>query len=167
MLELRSASVADTRAIAAVLSDLFAPGDVVVLAGEMGAGKTAFAQGVGAGLGVLDPVTSPTFTLVHRYDGGRLVMHHADVYRLDTMHELDDLGLDELGGVVVVEWGDVVASRLGDHLLVTLRRDDGDSDDEDSDSDNDDLRRLVLSGVGPTWSRRWDRLCSAVAAWSC
>jgi tRNA threonylcarbamoyladenosine biosynthesis protein TsaE len=160
MLELRSVSVTDTRAIAAVLSDLFAPGDVVVLAGEMGAGKTAFAQGVGAGLGVLDPVTSPTFTLVHRYDGGRLVMHHADVYRLDTMHELDDLGLDELGGVVVVEWGDVVAGRLGDHLVVTLRHDDG-------ADDGDDRRRIVLSGVGQTWSRRWDRLCSVVAAWSC
>ena len=86
----------------------------------MGAGKTAFAQGFAAGLGVLDPVTSPTFTLVHAYEG-RLRVYHADLYRLERMAELADLALGELldddDAVVLVEWGDVVSAALGADLM--------------------------------------------------
>ena len=87
-------------------------GDVVLLAGDLGAGKTAFAGGSRAGLGVTEAVVSPTFTLAREYEG-RLRMVHVDVYRLDTVHELLDLGLDDLAdddAVTVVEWGDVVSA---------------------------------------------------------
>ena len=96
MLHLRASSLADTHAIAAAIAGLARVGDMVVLAGEMGAGKTAFAQGFGAALGVTEPMTSPTFTLVHSYDLGRITLHHADIYRLSTRNELDDLALSEL-----------------------------------------------------------------------
>ena len=99
MLELRAESLADTHAIAAALAELCRPGDIIVLAGEMGAGKTAFAQGFGAALGVTEPITSPTFTLVHSYDiapelgRGAKALHHADLYRLDRTAEVADLAL--------------------------------------------------------------------------
>ncbi len=117
MLELRAASLADTHAIAGALADVSRPGDLIVLSGEMGAGKTAFAKGFGGALGVTEPITSPTFTLVHTYDiaaglgRGAEALHHADLYRLDRTAEIADLALEELAeyqGIVLVEWGDVV-----------------------------------------------------------
>ena len=99
--------------MASALAQLSRSGDVIVLAGEMGAGKTAFAQGFGQALGITEPITSPTFTLVHTYDSGRIILHHADLYRLERTGELADLGLDELqdsGGVIIVEWGDIVGN---------------------------------------------------------
>jgi tRNA threonylcarbamoyladenosine biosynthesis protein TsaE len=120
VITLRTTSVDQTKAVAAALAELARPGDLIVLAGEMGAGKTAFAQGFAAGLGVLDTVTSPTFTLVHTYEG-RLRIHHADIYRLERTAEVADLALGELldddDAVVLVEWGDVVASNaLGENV---------------------------------------------------
>ena len=119
MLHLRASSIDDTHAVAACIASLTRAGDLIVLAGEMGAGKTAFAQGFGAALGVAEPMTSPTFTLVHSYDLGRITLHHADIYRLNTRNEVDDLALSELleyDGIVLLEWGDVVAQSLGEHL---------------------------------------------------
>src|SRR5690349_13970565 len=118
MLQVRSDSLATTHAIAAELARVARAGDVIVLAGEMGAGKTAFAQGFGRALGVTEPITSPTFTLVHSYPCGKLTLHHADLYRLDHTAEVADLALAELaefGGIVLVEWGDVVAGAFADH----------------------------------------------------
>ena len=157
MLELHARSLDDTHAIAAAVASLCRSGDVVVLAGDMGAGKTAFAQGVGRALGVEEPITSPTFTLVHTYDSGRIVLHHADLYRLDRLAEVADLALGELveaGGVLLVEWGDVVAAAIGEHLEVRLLP--GDQDDE---------RHLTLRAVGRSWAARWERLEAAVAPW--
>src|SRR6185369_16652040 len=124
MLHLRATSLYDTRAIAGALAALARPGDLLVLAGEMGAGKTAFAQGFARALGIDEPVTSPTYTLVHSYAGGDVTLHHADLYRLDHTTEVSDLALDELleTGIVLVEWGDAVD--LGRRLQVTLQRDD-------------------------------------------
>src|SRR4051795_6974688 len=125
MLQVRAASLARTHAVAAAVARLARPGDIIVLAGEMGAGKTAFAQGFGQALGVTEPITSPTFTLVHSYDSGRVVLHHADLYRLDRMAEVADLALGELledHAIVLVEWGDVVGNTLGPHLEVRLLR---------------------------------------------
>ena len=156
MLQLRAQSLAQTQAIAAALAGVSRRGDLIVLAGEMGAGKTAFAQGFGRALGVTEPITSPTFTLVHSYAAGRLTLHHADVYRLHTHHEVDDLALAELlesDGLVLVEWGDVVAGTLGEHLLVRLEHVE----------DDEDARDISISAVGPTWARRWAQLEAAVA----
>ena len=133
---LQSRSVDDTRAIAAALAGWLRSGDIVVLSGEMGAGKTAFAQGVGAALGVDQPLTSPTFTLVNSYACDRFTVHHADLYRLERTTELADLALAELAefsGVVLVEWGEVAADALGDHVSVHLEVDDPDDDDLDVD----------------------------------
>ncbi|MDP1568637.1 MAG: tRNA (adenosine(37)-N6)-threonylcarbamoyltransferase complex ATPase subunit type 1 TsaE [Vicinamibacterales bacterium] len=107
-----SGSERETRAIAAALAATLAPGAVLLLSGDLGAGKTAFVRGLAEGLGI-DPgeVTSPTFTLVHQYDGGRLPLLHVDLYRLETA-DLDELGLDAdvTGkGVLAVEWPDRLA----------------------------------------------------------
>ena len=161
MLHLRASSLDDTHAIAAAIAALARTGDMIVLAGEMGAGKTAFAQGFGTALGVTEPMTSPTFTLVHSYDVGRITLHHADIYRLSTRNELDDLALSELleaDGIVLVEWGDVVAQALGEHLLVRLEP----ANDNDNDNDNDNVRDLTVSGTGKCWATRWERLEAAL-----
>lgn len=150
-------SLAETHAVAAAIAGLAKVGDVIVLAGDMGAGKTAFAQGFGRALGVDEPITSPTFTVVHTYDTGRIVMHHADLYRLDRRSEVEDLGLEEMNegrGVLLVEWGDVVADSFGDHLEVLLER-VGDSDDE---------RRITIRAIGRRWETRWARLEAAIGA---
>ena len=99
----------ETRAIAARVAAALTPGAVLLLSGDLGAGKTAFTKGLAEGLGI-DPgeVTSPTFTLVHEYRGGRLPLIHVDLYRLDRV-DLDDIGLDQdlaAGGVTAVEWAE-------------------------------------------------------------
>lgn len=166
MIDLRSPSPAATHEIAAAIAGLVRAGDLLVLAGEMGSGKTWFTKGFAAALGVTDHVTSPTFTLVHSYRGGRLPLHHADVYRLDRMSEVADLALAELleesatgkGGVVLVEWGDAVAAALGgDYLEVRLAADD----------DDELVRHLVVRGVGQGWAVRWDRLTNVLEPWQC
>ena len=151
MMHLRAESPADTAAIAAAIAAVARTGDLIVLAGEMGAGKTAFAKGFGAALGVTEPITSPTYTLVHSYEAGRITLHHADIYRLSTQNEVADLALAELleyDGIVLVEWGDVVADALGDHLLVHLTH----------DLDTEDARLIEISHVGRAWTARWERL---------
>jgi tRNA threonylcarbamoyladenosine biosynthesis protein TsaE len=151
-------SVDETRGLAESLAPLARPGDVIVLAGDLGAGKTAFVQGFGRGLGVEGRITSPTFTLVHVYDGGRLPVHHLDVYRLGHLSEALDLGLAEMldeGGVVLVEWGDAITPMLP-HDLLELRLTFGDGDDD---------RRLTFSAVGPAWAARWERLEAALHPW--
>ena len=156
MLQVRTTSLAGTRAVAAALAALARSGDVIVLAGEMGAGKTAFAQGFGAALGVDQPITSPTFNLVHSYPLAEVTFHHADLYRLGTQHELDDLALGELvddRGIVLVEWGDVVEAAFGDHLAVRL-----------DVTDDETARVITLHGAGPSWAARWARLGEAVTA---
>ncbi len=160
MLHLRASSLADTHAIAAALAGLSRAGDLIVLAGEVGAGKTAFAKGFGAALGVTEPITSPTFTLVHSYEAGKLTLHHADIYRLTTLNEVADLALAELleyDGIVLIEWGDVVAGSLGDHLLVQL----------DAVVDDDEARMITIGGMGREWAARWERIAAATRAFTC
>jgi tRNA threonylcarbamoyladenosine biosynthesis protein TsaE len=146
----------DTRKVAEALSELLVPGDVVSLTGDLGAGKTTFVQGAARGLGVTDQVASPTFVLVREYRGD-VPVYHLDVYRLDRLQEVIDLGFEDLldpAGVVFVEWGDAIAPLLPDeHLRVELRARDG------------DVRRLSFSGRGVRWAGRWERLEGLLAAW--
>lgn len=160
MIECHSTSRADTESIAAALAPLVRPRDVIVLAGEMGAGKTAFVVGLTKALGVdeSDAVASPTFTLVHSYHSGRVPVVHADLYRTNTTGEIVDLGLREqadMGAVVLVEWGDVVPELLGDCLTVRLRHDD----------DDDDARDIEFSVTGHRWDGRWERLGGTLRQW--
>jgi tRNA threonylcarbamoyladenosine biosynthesis protein TsaE len=125
-----TASAAETRAVGAAIATCLVPGDVVVLAGELGSGKTTLAQGIAAGLGVTEPVVSPTFAIVREYVGD-VAVAHVDVYRLDHVQELHDLGFEEIvdgSRVVLVEWGELVAPILPlDRVVVRLQP--GDDDD--------------------------------------
>jgi tRNA threonylcarbamoyladenosine biosynthesis protein TsaE len=179
MLELRATSLADTYAIASAVAGLCRPGDLIVLSGEMGAGKTAFAKGFGAALGVTEPITSPTFTLVHSYDiapdlgHGAKALHHADLYRLDRTAEIADLALEELAeyqGIVLVEWGDVADTLFGDHLEVHLEPDvfdDGVGDEGAVDGIGDGARLIEISASGASWAPRWSRLVDACEEFRC
>ncbi len=166
---LRSSSVAATRALGRALAAVLRGGDLVLLVGDLGAGKTAFTQGLAEGLGVREPVTSPTFTLVQSYPTARgPVLHHLDVYRLDHLGELDDLAVAELlddDAVTVVEWGDVVASRLpADRLEIRLTY--GDLDGGTDGDDGADVRLIELRPNGRRWAAREASLTAAVERWS-
>jgi len=158
MIRLTTASVGDTRSVAAALAELARPGDLLLLAGDLGAGKTAFAQGFGAALGVTQPITSPTFTLVSQYEG-RLELNHLDVYRLEQLAEVADLGLAEMldeGGVTLIEWGDAIVPALpADYLEVRFSYGEGDDD-----------RHLELVAVGTHWSARTRALATALQPWT-
>lgn len=153
----RTTSAAQTRELAASLAALARKGDVVVLAGMLGAGKTTFAQGFARGLGVEGPVTSPTFTLVRQYPCALGQLLHADVYRLDHLAEVADLGLGELveDGVALVEWGDVAAPALRP-VTWTVSLTAVDEADEDVREvtvyaeDDDDRHDAVASALGST-----------------
>lgn len=159
MVEVASSSVDDTRALAAAIAPLVRPGDLIVLDGDLGAGKTAFTQGLGAALGVTERILSPTFT-IERIHHGRVRLHHLDLYRLGTIHEVLDLGLDEsldAGGVLVVEWGEAIGGTLDrDRLTITIRHGDGDCDDD---------RRIRFEATGGTWTDRADELRRVLEAW--
>jgi tRNA threonylcarbamoyladenosine biosynthesis protein TsaE len=129
MLVLQLATPADTECLGRSVGERLGPGDVVVLSGPLGAGKTVLARGIGIGLGVRGPVTSPTFVIAREHPplpGGRGVpLVHVDAYRLGGMAELDDLDLDTdlLTAAVVVEWGEGLAERLAEeHLMIRLSR---------------------------------------------
>ncbi|HEX4978435.1 MAG TPA: tRNA (adenosine(37)-N6)-threonylcarbamoyltransferase complex ATPase subunit type 1 TsaE [Acidimicrobiales bacterium] len=156
-------SADDTRELAAAIAGVVRAGDVVLLAGDLGAGKTTFTQGFARALGVTDPVTSPTFTLVNHYRGDVLTIIHADVYRLDRLQEIVDLGLPELvddeEAVALVEWGDVAEPVLPkDFLEVRIGY-------SPSDADTDDTRTFELRPVGASWRTRVAALEDVVERW--
>jgi tRNA threonylcarbamoyladenosine biosynthesis protein TsaE len=154
-------SAGATRALAGRLAPLCRAGDVVLLVGDLGAGKTVFAQGFAAALGVAGPVTSPTFALVRHYRCGPLSpvgsLIHADVYRTGSLAEVVDLGLAELveeDAVMLVEWGDVAAPALGESVLeVTLIVPDAVAWPE--------LRTISVDGRG-RWAQRADEVAAAL-----
>ena len=157
----RTAGADETRRLGAAVAGAAEAGDVIVLVGDLGAGKTAFVQGFAAALGVTAPVTSPTFTLANRYQG-RLVVNHLDVYRFDDPAEAHDLALPELidEGVTLVEWGDTILPMLpAEHLTVTIRFASA------GGGAGDDERRLDLRGRGEPWRSRWPGLKAALGAW--
>ena len=162
MIVARTKSADETRAFGAELAPVVRTGDVLLLAGDLGAGKTVFVQGLARALGVRERVTSPTFVLSRQYEGDLPVVH-IDVYRLDHVQEVIDIGLAEMvddDAVVLIEWGDVVAQRVGpDYLGVRLEyptvNGDGPADD----------RIITLTPRGERWAAREHQLRRAVGRW--
>ena len=156
-IEVHAATADDTRAVGEALAGLLRARDAVALTGELGAGKTTLAQGIARGLGVTEQVVSPTFTLVREYRGTELEVAHVDVYRLDRVQDVVDLGLDELGdgeAVLLVEWGDAVEALLpADHLVVELT------------AGPTERHAIALRPVGPSWESRTERLASVLDPW--
>lgn len=152
----------DTRELAAAVAGVVRGGDIVLLAGDLGAGKTTFTQGFGRALGVTEPITSPTFTLVNEYQGAGLLVIHADVYRLDLLQEVVDLGLAELvddDAVALVEWGDIAEPAMPkDFLELRVSYADGDAED--------DVRTLEARAIGASWAARMPALQAAIGRWS-
>lgn len=146
---MRTSTVEDTQALGARLAGLLRPGDLVILSGPLGAGKTALAQGIGAGLEVDGEVTSPTFVIARIHRGGRIPLVHADAYRLgavaDPRGEVDSLDLDASleDSVTLVEWGEGMAEQLSDaYLEIRIDRRD------------DDSREISLIPHAGDWSTR-------------
>jgi len=135
-----SASVAQTQKIGAALSKQLEPNDVLILLGDMGAGKSEFTRGLARGLGVTGYVTSPTFTIMQLHDSGRLPLYHFDWYRLESVEELYELSMDEYlqnGGVAVIEWPSRAPEAIPEsYLKVSL------------EPAGDDERRITLTPVG-------------------
>ena len=160
---LATRSAADTRALAASIGELLERGDVVALAGDLGSGKTTFVQGSAEALGVTAPVVSPTFTLVREYEG-RVPVTHVDVYRLNRLQDVLDLGFDDYldgSSVVFVEWGDVIEGLLPESWMEVLLS----GEDEAEEPDRGQTRTVTVTIRGPGWASRWERLEAATAAW--
>ncbi|HWE55154.1 MAG TPA: tRNA (adenosine(37)-N6)-threonylcarbamoyltransferase complex ATPase subunit type 1 TsaE [Acidimicrobiales bacterium] len=138
---------AATQALAGRLAPQLEPGDLILLEGDLGAGKTTFTQGLASALGVGEAVTSPTFVLMNIYRTERFDLAHVDVYRLDRLSEVVDLALPEMiddGTVVVVEWGERAAAALpADYVHIRLEVDDDGAG-----------RTATLDAVGDRWRRR-------------
>ncbi len=158
MMALTTKGAGETEAVGAAVGSQLRVGDLVVLTGDLGAGKTTFAKGLARALGVTQPVTSPTFTIVQEYDG-RVPVAHVDVYRLDRIQELHDLGFEELveGRVTVVEWGEAIALVLPRERIDVRIAMDGAMDG------NDDLRVVEIVASGPGWDDRRAALDAALA----
>ena len=149
----------ETRALAQALCGCVKDGDLLVLSGDLGAGKTCFSQGFGKGLGIEDRITSPTFTLHNQYSG-RLLFNHLDVYRGDDLEETLDLDLPEMleSGVTIIEWGDQINPALpSDHLVVRIMMDD--------ESPDDDRRLFQIEAGGPMWTERMYAIETVVSQW--
>ena len=190
MIELRSHSVEDTRAIAGVIAGLVGAGDLIVLAGEMGAGKTAFAQGFAKSLGINDPVTSPTYTLVHTYEPAgtehglisrlREISHSNTVNSRTThsttnsntitVHHVDLYRLEHTGEVEdlaldeLLEDNSVMLVEWGD--MVDLGPHLQVAIRVTGAQDATDARDIVVTASDKRWSTRWDRLVAELEAWS-
>lgn len=140
MLKLISRSVQDTFGIGERLGRLLDKGNILCLSGDLGAGKTAMTQGIGKGLGVMDYVTSPTYTIINEYQG-RLPLYHFDVYRLDHVEEMYELGYEEYfygDGVTVIEWADIVKEIVPkERLWITILK-----------SKNGEEREILLEPTG-------------------
>jgi tRNA threonylcarbamoyladenosine biosynthesis protein TsaE len=160
MLTVRTNSADETRAVAAALAPLLRPGDLLVLSGDLGGGKTAFVQGLAVAMGIEDPVTSPTFVLAQTYEGS-LRLHHLDVYRLDSSAEVIDLSIPELladDAVTAIEWGEKILPQLPAQYL-RIRFDLGPVEL------SPDVRIIRLEPVGRSWESRAQLVESAIVNW--
>ncbi|MEY3453152.1 MAG: tRNA (adenosine(37)-N6)-threonylcarbamoyltransferase complex ATPase subunit type 1 TsaE [Actinobacteria bacterium] len=155
-LQFESASPSDSARLAAAVAGVLRSRDVLLLSGDLGAGKTMFTKALCAELGVSDAVTSPTFTLVHEYRGRTLTVCHADIYRLERTAEFDDLDLDgarAAGSVLVVEWGEVLSDAFPDHLALRFAH-----------VGDDDHRSISITAHGSSWQSRLERIAAQIGA---
>ena len=132
-------SPAQTEAIGAALGKIIEPGTVIAYRGDLGAGKTAFTRGLAKGLGCTEIVTSPTYTIVNEYLGGRIPLFHFDMYRLRSSDDLFDIGWEDYldrGGVCAVEWSENVDDAMEDALYITIEK------------LGEDARRITIEGGG-------------------
>lgn len=124
---IESHSAADTFAYGKALGEKAAPGEVYTLVGDLGVGKTVFTQGFAAGLGIMEPVSSPTFTILQSYEEGRLPLHHFDVYRIGDVSEMEEIGCEDCfygDGVCLIEWADLIAEILPkDCIRISIEKD--------------------------------------------
>lgn len=137
MMQITTHSADETQALGQKLASRLAPGDVIAYFGDLGAGKTAFTRGLAQGLGITDPVTSPTYTIVNEYLSGRLPLFHFDMYRLSSDEELFDIGWEDYlqrGGVCAVEWSENVDDALESPICVRIER------------TGDDSRKITITG---------------------
>jgi tRNA threonylcarbamoyladenosine biosynthesis protein TsaE len=156
----KSTSPKETESVGEALGAQLRAGDVVVLTGDLGTGKTTFTKGLARGLGVTDRVTSPTFTIVQEYDG-RVPVAHVDVYRLERIQELHDFGFEELleQRVTVVEWGEAIAIVLPrDRIDVRITMDE---------ARGDDARVVEIAPTGMSWVARRAALAEALQPFGC
>lgn len=155
----------DTQKMAGAIAGVLRPGDVVALTGELGAGKTCFVQGAADALGVSDRVTSPSFVLRREYQGTIPVLH-LDIYRLETLQEVLDLGYDEVfdrSCVTFIEWGDAISPLLPrDHLELEFRL----PPPETWTPQDTDERVIVVRPRGEDWLRRLSTLADDLQAWT-
>jgi tRNA threonylcarbamoyladenosine biosynthesis protein TsaE len=159
-MRVRTGSAEETREVGEAIASLLRARDAVVLTGELGAGKTTFVQGVARGLGIETQVSSPTFTLVKEYSG-ILELAHVDVYRLDRIQDVVDLGLDELGGgddVLMVEWGDTIEELLPDERLRV--------EFTTEEAIGEEARAIVFTCAGGGWVDRFPELEAALLPWA-
>ena len=124
-MEIITNSPTETEIVGAKLAEKLQPGTVIAYRGDLGAGKTAFTRGIARGLGISDPVTSPTYTIVNEYLAGRIPLFHFDMYRLSSADDLFDIGWEDYldrGGVCAVEWSENVAEALDNPVVVTIEK---------------------------------------------
>lgn len=139
MMQITTHSADETQALGQKLASRLVPGDVIAYFGDLGAGKTAFTRGLAQGLGITDPVTSPTYTIVNEYLSGRIPLFHFDMYRLGSSDELFDIGWEDYlarGGVCAVEWSENVEDALRDAIHITIEK----------DALEPDTRRITIEG---------------------
>jgi tRNA threonylcarbamoyladenosine biosynthesis protein TsaE len=157
-LVVRTRSAAETSALGRRIAELVRPGEVLLLVGDLGTGKTTFVQGLAEGLGEARRARSPSFTIVHSYEGGRYPLVHVDLYRLANSVEVFDLGLEELmepPAVTAIEWGERALSIAGDNFLELEFAWDGD----------DDTRTIRFLPAG-RWQARMGELGECVRSWA-
>lgn len=135
----------DTALLGEVLGRLAVPGQIYTLNGDLGVGKTVFTQGLARGLDIAEPISSPTFTIVQEYDGGRLPFYHFDVYRIGDIEEMEEIGYDDYffgTGVTIIEWANLIEELLpAQRICVTIEKDL---------SKGFDYRRITVTGLSPS-----------------
>lgn len=158
MKSVRLHSAQQTREIGTAIGQVMRGGDVILLVGELGAGKTQLVQGIARGLGVKEPVTSPTFVLVQEHEtASGACLHHADLYRVESVAEADDLAIDELvacGDMAVIEWGDRASDTLAQNALVLQLS---------HDHSDENTRVITPTAIPSHWQERFATALQAVS----